>query len=63
MATRFDVDPATFFLDHARVALSPGEPFHAPTHRFARLNMATTTVLLEEGLERIARAARAGGVR
>jgi cysteine-S-conjugate beta-lyase len=60
---RLDVDPATFFLDHARVALSPGEPFHAPAHRFARLNMATTTVLLEEGLERIARAARAGGVR
>ncbi len=53
-----DVDPATFFLDRAKVALSPGEPFRAPVNRFARLNMATTTVLLEEALERMTRAAR-----
>lgn len=58
-----DVDPATFFLDHAAVALSPGEPFRAPLHRFARLNFATTSALLEEGLERIARAARGRRVR
>jgi cystathionine beta-lyase len=52
-----DVDPAAWFLDHARVALSPGRPFRAPAHRFARLNFATTTAILEESLERMQKAA------
>jgi cysteine-S-conjugate beta-lyase len=51
-----DVDPAHWFLDHARVALSPGRPFRAPAHRFARLNFATTTAILEESLERMQKA-------
>ena len=51
-----EVDPAVFFLEHARVALSPGEPFGAPAHRFARLNFASTTPVLEEALGRMARA-------
>jgi cystathionine beta-lyase len=50
------VDPADWFLDTARVALSPGRPFRAPANRFARLNFATTTAILEESLERMARA-------
>ncbi|MEP6649193.1 MAG: aminotransferase class I/II-fold pyridoxal phosphate-dependent enzyme [Lapillicoccus sp.] len=51
-----DVDPADWFLDHARVALSPGRPFRAPARRFARLNFATTTSILEESMERMQKA-------
>ena len=51
-----DVDPAAWFLEHARVALSPGRPFRAPANRFARLNFATTTAILEESLARMAKA-------
>ena len=51
-----DVEPAEWFLEHARVALSPGRPFRAPARRFARLNFATTTAILEESLERMAKA-------
>ena len=51
-----DVDPADWFLEHARVALSPGRPFRAPARRFARLNFATTTAILEESLERMTKA-------
>ena len=51
-----DVDPADWFLEHARVALSPGRPFRAPGHRFARLNFATTTPILEQSLDRMRRA-------
>ncbi len=53
-----DVEPAAWLLDHAKVALNPGPPFGAPALRFARLNYATTDVLLVEGLERIERAVR-----
>ena len=53
-----DVDPADWFLEHARVALSPGRPFRAPAHRFARLNFATTTAILEESLDRMDKALR-----
>jgi cystathionine beta-lyase len=51
-----DVDPADWFLEHARVALSPGRPFRAPARGFARLNFATTRAILEESLERMAKA-------
>jgi cystathionine beta-lyase len=53
-----DVDPADWFLEHARVALSPGRPFRAPANRFARLNFATTTAILEESLDRMDKALR-----
>jgi cystathionine beta-lyase len=48
-----DREPADWFLEHARVALSPGLPFRAPPNRFARLNFATTADLLEQALERL----------
>jgi cystathionine beta-lyase len=51
-----DVDPADWFLEHARVVLSPGRPFRAPARGFARLNFATTTAILEESLDRMAKA-------
>lgn len=51
-----DVEPADWFLEHARVALNSGVPFGAPAHRFARLNFATTTPLLQEALDRMAAA-------
>ncbi len=50
------VEPADWFLEHAKVALSAGAPFRAPALRFARLNFATTTPILEESLDRMARA-------
>jgi cystathionine beta-lyase len=51
-----DVEPATWLLEDAKVALSPGPPFGAQQHRYARLNFATSGPLLAEGLARIARA-------
>ncbi len=50
------VEPTDWFLEHAKVALSAGAPFRAPALRFARLNFATTTPILEESLDRMARA-------
>jgi cysteine-S-conjugate beta-lyase len=50
------VEPADFFLEHARVALSPGHEFGLPGHGHARLNFATSEALLEQILERMARA-------
>lgn len=40
-------DPARFFLDHARVALSDGPPFGAGYEQFVRCNFATSRALLE----------------
>jgi len=40
-------DPARFFLDHARVALSDGPPFGAGSEQHVRLNFATSPELLE----------------
>ena len=40
-------DPARFFLDHARVALSDGPPFGPGCEQFVRLNFATSRALLE----------------
>ncbi len=45
-----------FFLDEARVALSPGEAFGEPGAGFVRLNFGTTRALLAEILERMHRA-------
>jgi cystathionine beta-lyase len=40
-------DPARFFLDHARVALSDGPPFGPRCEQHVRLNFATSRALLE----------------
>ncbi|MEO3937427.1 aminotransferase class I/II-fold pyridoxal phosphate-dependent enzyme [Dermatophilaceae bacterium Soc4.6] len=58
-ALDLDTEPAPWLLEHARVALSDGAAFGAPQHRFARLNFATTGVILEEALGRIAAAVAA----
>ena len=41
-------DPARFFLDHARVALSDGPPFGPGCEQHVRLNFATSRALLEQ---------------
>ena len=41
-------DPARFFLDHARVALSDGPPFGSGCDQHVRLNFATSWALLEQ---------------
>ncbi len=51
-----DVEPADWLLAEARVALNPGVPFGVEPLRYARLNFATTTAILEEALSRIAAA-------
>lgn len=50
------IEPAQWFLERARVAMSAGPPFRAPERRFARLNFGTTTAILREALERMAEA-------
>jgi cystathionine beta-lyase len=47
-------DPAAVFLERGRVALQPGGNFGAPG--FARLNVGTTTALVEEAVRRMAAA-------
>jgi cystathionine beta-lyase len=49
-------DPAGFFLERARVQLSPGPDFGAPGAGHVRLNFATSAEILDEILERMARA-------
>jgi len=49
-------DPTAFFLERARVALSPGREFGAPGQGFARLNFATSFEILDEILDRMANA-------
>jgi cystathionine beta-lyase len=41
-------DPARFFLDHARVAVSDGPPFGPGCGQHVRLNFATSRALLEQ---------------
>lgn len=48
-------DPAEFFLDRARVALSSGLPFGSGAEGFVRLNFATSTGVLREAVERMGR--------
>ncbi len=52
-------DPAAHLVDVARVALSPGPAFGSGSAGFARLNFATSRAVLDEAVERMARA-RAG---
>lgn len=49
-------DPCEFFLDEARVALSSGRAFGVGGEGFTRLNFATSREILNEGLERMAKA-------
>lgn len=51
-------DPFEFFLERGRVALSPGRDFGAPGQHCVRLNYATSQGILDEILERIAKAVR-----
>jgi cystathionine beta-lyase len=50
------VDPFEFFLEHGRVALSPGRDFGTPGQGWVRLNFATSRRILDEILERMAKA-------
>jgi cystathionine beta-lyase len=47
-------DPAAHFLEHGRVALVPGPTFGLPGRGFARLNVGTSWVLVEEAVGRMA---------
>jgi cystathionine beta-lyase len=55
-------DPARFFLDHARVALSDGPPFGPGCEQFVRLNFATSRALLERIVDAMSTAVRREGV-
>jgi cysteine-S-conjugate beta-lyase len=48
-------DPAATFLERGRVALSPGPAFGEQGRGFARLNFGTSSALLAEAIERMAR--------
>jgi cystathionine beta-lyase len=50
--------PARFFYEHAKVALSDGGNFGPGWEDFARLNFATSRALLQEILEKLAKAVR-----
>jgi cystathionine beta-lyase len=52
-------DPAAAFLDHGRVALSPGTEFGTPGAGFARLNIGTSPELVTQAVRRMALAAAA----
>jgi cystathionine beta-lyase len=55
-ALGLDEDPAAFFLEHARVALSAGPDFGAEGAGYVRLNFATATAVLTEAVDRMAAA-------
>jgi cystathionine beta-lyase len=52
-------DPARFFLDHARVALSDGPPFGPGCDQYVRINFATSRALLEQIVVAMGRATAA----
>ncbi len=49
-------DIQAFLLEDAKIALNDGPPFGAGFQGFVRLNFATTRVILQDGLERLAHA-------
>lgn len=51
-------DPAAAFLERGRVALVPGPDFGSGGAGHVRLNLATSPAIVEEGVERMARAVR-----
>lgn len=53
-------DPRSFFLEHARVALSDGEEFGEAGRGFVRLNFATSRSILREILDRMDQAVAMG---
>jgi cystathionine beta-lyase len=55
-------DPARFFLDQARVALSDGQPFGRGFEQFVRLNFGTSRVLLEQIVGAMGAAVRGGAL-
>lgn len=50
------VEPAAFFLEHARVAMNPGVAFGANGAGCARLNFATTAGILEQAITAMGKA-------
>jgi len=48
-----DTDPATFFLDKAKVALGPGRDYDPASTASVRLNFGTSPTLLTEMLTRM----------
>jgi cysteine-S-conjugate beta-lyase len=56
-ALALGADPAAHFLEHGRVALSPGPEFGPLGRGFVRLNFATSPEILTEGVLRMAAAA------
>jgi cystathionine beta-lyase len=54
-------DPARFFLDHGRVAVSDGPPFGHGFEQFVRLNFGTSRELLEQVLRAMGDAVRTPG--
>ncbi|CAB4886056.1 unannotated protein [freshwater metagenome] len=54
-------DPAAFFLEEARIGLSPGHTFGAGGEGFVRLNFGTSPAILAEILERMGAALSARG--
>ena len=49
-------DPAAFFLSEGRVAFSPGPNFGEGYSSYLRINFATSATLVDEVVERMARA-------
>jgi cystathionine beta-lyase len=49
-------EPVDFFLEHGRVALGPGPKFGVQGTGFVRITMATSAAILQEIVERMARA-------
>ena len=60
-ALALEPTPYDFFLERARVGLSPGPSFGRPGEGFVRLNFGTPRPLLVEILERMAKALREHG--
>ena len=56
---RLDVEPGEFFLEHARVATSPGPPFGELAKGFVRFNFATSRSILEQAVKAMATAVHA----
>lgn len=54
----FRDDPATVLADRGRVGLSPGPAFGEAGHGWARLNLGTSSELVEEAIRRIAATVR-----
>jgi cystathionine beta-lyase len=56
-------DPARFFLDRARVAVSDGPPFGPGCEQYVRCNFATSRALLEQIVERLKASVNAAPIR